>query len=246
MKKLNNKVILVTGSSRGIGAEIAQQFAKLGANVVVNYSGSKGNAEEVVNAIITKGGKAIAVQADVSKPEDVARLFDSAIAHFGKSDILENNAGIMLNSFIKDTTDDVFDKQMNVNVKGVFNTLREGATKLADNGSIINFSSTVTRTIFPTYGIYSATKAAVEQMSKVFAKEIGSRGINVNCVLPGPTSTELFLKGKPEEVIAKLASTNAFNRLGTPEDIAKIVVLLASDESKWISAQSIGVNGGMA
>ncbi|MBU2998112.1 SDR family oxidoreductase [Cellulophaga baltica] len=246
MKILNNKVALVTGSSRGIGAEIVQQFGKSGAKVVINYNGSKEKAEEVVHAIITKGGEAIAVQADVSKPEDVARLFDATIAHFGKIDILVNNAGLMLNSSIKDAADDLFEKQMNVNVKGVFNTLREASTKLADHGSIINFSSTVTRTIFPTYGIYSATKAAVEQISKVFAKEIGSRGINVNCVLPGPTSTELFLKGKPDEVIAKLAGTNAFNRLGTPEDIAKIVVFLASDESKWISAQSIGANGGMA
>ncbi|WP_250629669.1 SDR family oxidoreductase [Aureibaculum algae] len=118
--------------------------------------------------------------------------------------------------------------------------------KLAENGSIINFSSTVTRTIFPMYDIYSASKAAVEQMSKVFGKEIGFRGINVNRVLPGPTSTDLFLKGKSEELIAQIASTNAFKRLGTPEEIARIVTFLASDDAKWINGQSIGANGGMA
>ncbi|MDD7887991.1 SDR family oxidoreductase [Flavivirga sp. 57AJ16] len=246
MSNSNQKVALITGSSRGIGAEIAQQFAKSGTKVVVNYSGSKDSADKVVQSIITNGGEAIGIQADVSKTTDVSRLFDEAIAHFGRIDILVNNAGLMLNSFIKDATDDLFEKQMNVNVKGVFNTLREASTKLADNGSIINFSSTVTRTIFPTYGIYSATKAAVEQMSKVFAKEVGDRGINVNCVLPGPTSTDLFLKGKSEELIAQIASTNAFKRLGTPEDIARIVTFLASDDAKWISAQSIGANGGMA
>tara|TARA_R110002049_G_scaffold277331_1_gene455795 strand:- start:264 stop:1004 length:741 start_codon:yes stop_codon:yes gene_type:complete len=246
MSNLNQKVAIITGSSRGIGVEIAQQFAKTGVKVVVNYSESKDSADHIVNTILEEGGEAIAIQANVSKTEDVSRLFDDAMAHFGRIDILVNNAGLMLNSLIEDTAEDVFEKQMNVNVKGVFNTLREASTKLADNGSVIIFLSTVTRTIFPTYGIYSATKAAVEQMSKVFAKEIGRRGINVNCVLPEPTSTSLFLKGKSEKLIDQIASANAFNRLGTPDDIAKIVAFLASDDAKWISAQSIGANGGMA
>ncbi|MBL4662610.1 MAG: SDR family oxidoreductase [Flavobacteriaceae bacterium] len=246
MSNLNQKVAIVTGSSRGIGAEIAKTLAKKGAKVVVNYSGNKVSADTVVDEISKAGGEAISIQADVSKSEDVARLFDEAKAHFGTIDILVNNAGVMLNAFIKDTTDDLFEKQMNINVKGVFNTLREASTKLADNGSIINLSSTVTRTIFLTYGIYSASKAAVEQMSRVFAKEVGCRGINVNCVLPGPTSTDLFLKGKSEELITQLASTNAFKRLGTPADIAKVIVYLASDDAKWISGQSIGANGAMA
>lgn len=246
MSNLNQKVAIVTGASRGIGAETAKTLAKRGAKVVVNYSGSKAAAESVVKEIVQNGSQAISIQADVSKKEDVRRLFDQAIAHFGKVDILVNNAGVMLNSLIKDATDDLFEKQMNINVKGVFNTLREASNKLADNGSIINLSSTVTRTIFPTYGIYSATKSAVQQMSKVFAKEVGGRNINVNCVLPGPTGTDLFLKGKSEESIKQLSSTNAFKRLGTPEDIARIIAFLASDEAKWISAQNIGANGAMA
>jgi 3-oxoacyl-[acyl-carrier protein] reductase len=130
-------------------------------------------------------------------------------------------------------------------VRGTFNTLREAATKLANGGSIINFSSTTSRLMMPTYSTYVATKGAVEQLTRVFAKEIG-KGINVNAVLPGPTNTELFTKGKPQEVIDKLASLNAFNRLGEPDDIAKVVTFLASNEAKWISGQTIGVNGAMA
>ncbi|GAL82664.1 3-oxoacyl-[acyl-carrier protein] reductase [Algibacter lectus] len=246
MSSLKGKIAIVTGSSRGIGAEIAKALGKNGAKIIINYTVNKDSAESVVNQIIQNGSEAISIQADVSLQKDVSRLFDETISHFGKIDVLVNNAGVMLNSLIKDTTDDLFDKQMNINVKGVFYTLREASTKLADNGSIINLSSTVTRTIFPTYGIYSASKIAIEQMSKVFAKEIGNRGINVNCVLPGPTSTELFLKGKSEELIAQLANNNAFKRLGTPSDIAKVVAFLASDEAKWISAQNIGANGAMA
>ncbi|WP_299780630.1 SDR family oxidoreductase [uncultured Formosa sp.] len=246
MSVLNGKVAIVTGSSKGIGAEIAKNLAKNGAKVVVNYVGGKVAAENVVKEIIQNGFEAISIQADISKPEHVRNLFDTAISHFGKVDILVNNAGIMMNSLIKDTTDAVFEKQFNVNVKGVFNTLREASTQLADNGSIINISSTVTRTNFPTYGIYSATKSAVQQISSVFAKEIGNRGINVNCVLPGPTGTELFLEGKSKEMITQLSNSNAFKRLGTPSDIAKIVAFLVTDEAKWINGQNIGANGGMA
>jgi len=182
----------------------------------------------------------------VSKKSDITRLFDESIAHFGRIDIWVNNAGIMQNSLIKELSEEQFNRQIDVNFKGVFYSLQEAASKLEDNGSIINLSSTVTRTIFPTYGVYSATKAAVEQMSRVFAKEIGARGINVNCVLPGPTGTDLFLAGKSEEQIAQLAATNAFKRLGRPEDIARVVVFLATEEAKWISGQCIGANGGMA
>ncbi|WHT39011.1 SDR family oxidoreductase [Myroides odoratus] len=246
MRTLNNKVILVTGASRGIGAEVAQQLAAAGAKVIVNYAHGKAAAEEVVHSIKNNGGDAIALQADVSNAEAVKQLFDHAINHYGRVDVLVNNAGIMITKLIKDTTDEDFTSQFDINVKGVFNTLREASTKLADHGSIINFSSTTTRLLMPTYGIYVATKGAVEQLTRVFAKEIGARGINVNAILPGPTNTELFTKGKPQEVIDRLTSLNAFNRLGEPADIAKIVVFLANDDAKWISGQIIGVNGAMA
>ncbi|SHK33410.1 SDR family oxidoreductase [Chryseobacterium polytrichastri] len=246
MSNLNNKVILVTGASRGIGAEIAQQLATAGAKVIVNYASGKDAAEQVVTSIKNNGGDAIALQADISNSDAVEQLFDNAISHYGKIDVLVNNAGIMITKLIKDTTDEDFSRQFDINVRGTFNTLREAAIKLADNGSIINFSSTTTRLMMPTYGTYVATKGAVEQLTRVFAKEIGSRGINVNAILPGPTNTELFTKGKPQEVIDRLASLNAFNRLGEPADIAKIVAFLASDDAKWISGQTIGVNGAMA
>jgi len=246
MNTLSGKVAVVTGSSKGIGAAIAQKMAKEGAKVIINYNGNQAAAEAVVETIKVNGGEAFAIQADVSQKEAVVRLFDETIAHFGEVDIWVNNAGVMLNSMIKDLSQEQFDKSIDINFKGVFYSLQEAATKLEDNGSIINLSSTVTRTIFPTYGVYSATKAAVEQLSRVFAKEIGSRGINVNCVLPGPTATDLFLTGKSEELIAQIASTNAYKRLGTPVEIAQMVAFLATDEAKWISGQSIGANGGMA
>lgn len=246
MSTLSGKIAVVTGSSKGIGAAIAQKLAKEGAKVIVNYNGNQTAANAVVESILINGGEAFAVQADVSQKEGVIHLFDQAIAQFGQVDIWVNNAGVMLNAMIKDLTQEQFEKSLDINFKGVFYSLQEAASKLADNGSIINLSSTVTRTIFPTYGVYSATKAAVEQLSRVFAKEIGPRGINVNCVLPGPTATDLFLTGKSEELIAQIASTNAFKRLGTPDEIAQVVTFLASDEAKWISGQSIGVNGGMA
>ncbi|MBF4514780.1 SDR family oxidoreductase [Flavobacterium sp. ANB] len=246
METLNGKVVLVTGASRGIGATIANQISEAGAKVIVNYSGNKNAADKVVAEIIAKGGDAIAVQADVSKTDEVKNLFDAAIAHFGKIDVLVNNAGIMITKLIKDTTDEDFTRQFDINVKGTFNTMREAATRLENNGSIINFSTSVNRIMLPSYATYVATKAAVEQLTRVFSKEIGSKGINVNSVSPGPTNTELFTNGKPQEVIDRLASLSAFNRLGEPDDIAKIVVFLASDSAKWITAQNIGVNGGMA
>jgi 3-oxoacyl-[acyl-carrier protein] reductase len=246
MSTLTEKVILVTGASRGIGATIARQLAQAGAKVIVNYAEGKEPAEQLVNEIKGAGGDAIALQADVSQPGQVKSLFDAAIARYGRIDVLVNNAGIMITKLLKDTTDEDFTRQFDINVRGTFNTLREAATRLADKGSVINFSTSVNRIMLPTYGTYVATKAAVEQLTRVFAKEVGARGINVNSVSPGPTNTELFTKGKPKEVIDRLASLSAFNRIGEPDDIAKVVVFLASDDAKWISAQNIGINGGMA
>ena len=246
MEKLKGKVIIITGSSRGIGSTIAKTLAKNGAKVVVNYSGSEETAKSVVNEILQSGGQAIAIKADVSKSEDVKRLFQKTIEKFEKIDVLINNAGIAIYKLIKDTTDEDFDRIFDVNVKGVFNTMREASTLLGDNGRIINFSSSVTRLMLPTYGTYSATKSAVEQLTRVFAKEVGTKGITVNSISPGPVNTELFKQGKNEEVIKRLASMSAFNRIGEPEDIAKIVLFLVDDDSKWITGQNIGVNGGFA
>ena len=246
MSTLKDKVILVTGASKGIGAAVARQLADAGAKLIINYAGSKEPADQVVASIKQKGGDAIAIQADVSKTEEVKALFDGAIAQYGRIDVLVNNAGIMITKLLKDTTDEDFHRQFDINVKGVFNTLREAATRLADKGSVINFSSTNDRLILPTYSTYAATKAAVEQLTRVFSKEVGSRGINVNSVSPGPTNTELFIKGKSKESIDFLANLSAFKRLGEPDDIARVIVFLASDDAKWITAQNIGINGGVA
>ncbi|MHA7941765.1 SDR family oxidoreductase [Formosa sp. 3Alg 14/1] len=241
---LENKVIIVTGASRGIGKEVALLLSKHGAKVVVNHSNSDADAKETVSLITNNGGQAIAVKADVSNREEVTVLFDTAIETYGKVDVLVNNAGVMKATLLKDSTQDDFTKQFEVNVRGVFNTLQEAEAKLADGGNIINFSSSTAKLMFPTYAIYSATKAAVEQMTKVFSKEVG-RGISVNALAPGPTETDLFLTGKSEATLDKLKGMNAFNRLAQPIDIARVVLFLASDESKWISGQVIGANGAM-
>jgi 3-oxoacyl-[acyl-carrier protein] reductase len=246
MHSLANKVALVTGSSRGIGAAIARSLAGAGAKVVVNYAGNRGAADEVVAAVAAEGGEAFAVQGDVSQAAETKALFDAAIDRFGKLDILVNNAGVIVYKTIAETTDEDFERLMNVNVKGVFHSLREAATRLADGGRVINFSSTTTRILLPAYGAYVASKGAVEQLTRVFAKEHGSRGVTANIVSPGPVNTELFTKGKSEETIQRMAALAALGRIGEPEDIARVVLFLASDEAGWISGQNIGANGGLA
>lgn len=241
---VENKVIIVTGASRGIGKAIALLLAEKGAKVIVNHSNSDTDAQETVQEIGQKGGIAIAIKADVSQKDQVIDLFDKAILAYGKVDVLVNNAGIMISKELKDNTQEDFTRQFEVNVRGIFNTLQEAESKLADNGNIINFSSSTAKLMFPTYALYSASKAAVEQMTRVFSKEIG-RGISVNAIAPGPTETDLFLNGKSPETLARLSSMNAFNRLAKPLDIAQVVLFLASDESKWISGQVIGANGAL-
>ncbi|CAM4132960.1 SDR family oxidoreductase [Zobellia nedashkovskayae] len=242
--KLESKVIIVTGASRGIGKEIAILLAKNGAKVIVNHSNSEDEAKDTVKTIHSNGGNAIAVKADVSNEIQVTQLFDKAIETYGKVDVLINNAGVMISKKLKDNTQEDFSKQFDINVKGVFNTLKEADAKLADNGIIINISSSTVKLMFPTYALYSASKAAVEQMTRVFSKEIG-RGISVNALAPGATETDLFMKGKSQETIDKLSSMNAFNRLAKPIDIARVALFLASDDSKWISGQVIGANGAL-
>jgi len=246
MKPLNNKVAIVTGSSRGIGAQIARTLAEAGASVVINYSSNQKPADKVVSEIKANGGSAIAIKADISSPEEVKRMFDSAISQFGKINILINNAGSILYKTIQDTTDDDFDKIFSVNVKGTFNTLREAASRLENDGRIINLSSSTTRLMLPTYGAYCATKGAVEQLTRVFSKEVGARNITVNSISPGPVNTELFTAGKSEEVINRLASMSAFDRIGEPVDVARVVSFLVSEEASWVTGQNIGANGGFA
>ena len=246
MTDLKNKTAIVTGASRGLGKTIAKLLAIHGANVVVNFANNQSQADEVVSEIIQSGGHALAIQADISQSAEVTKLFDQAIEKYGKIDIVINNGGIMITKFLKDTTEEDFDKQFSINVKGVFLSMKEASAKMANNGRIINISSTVTRLMMPTYSTYSASKSAVEQMTRVFAKEIGGKGITVNSVSPGPVNTELFLKGKTEEMIQRIAGLSAFNRIGETPDIVPVILFLASDESQWITGQNFGANGGMA
>lgn len=239
-------VAIVTGASGGIGGAVASRLANQGSKVIVNYAGRAAAAEEVVSRIVAAGGMAIAVCADVSSAEGAKALFDAAEQNYGPATILVNNAGIAIYATIADMTDEDFDRQMRINVRGVFTTMREASTRLADGGRVINISSSVTRLAMPTYGPYSASKAAVEQMSKVFAKEVGKRGITVNSVSPGPTETPLFIAEKTEQQIAHLSSMAALGRLGQPEDIAKIVAMLCTPDAEWITGQNIGANGGFA
>ena len=244
--KLDGKVALVTGSSRGIGRAIALRLSSDGAKVVVNYAGSADKANEVVETIEANGGQAIAVQADVGKIGDIHRLFDQTIEHFGQVDILVNNAGTTVYKAIAQVTEEEFDKIFAINVKGTFFACQQAAQRMADGGRIINFSTTVTALMLPTYGAYAATKGAVEQITRVLAKELGGRGITVNVISPGPTDTELFKADKTEEQINRFAQMAALGRLGEVQDIADVVAFLASEDARWITAQNIRVNGGVA
>lgn len=246
MGNFENKTVIVTGASRGLGKQIALQFAKKGAAVVVNYSSAKEEAEQVVNEITLAGGRAISIQADVSKAADVERLFDETSLQFGAIDIVINNAGIMITKLLRDFSEAEFDRQFSINTKSVFLVLKQAVEKLENNGRIITISSSTSRLMMPAYSVYSATKAAVEQLSKVVAKEVGHRNITVNCVLPGPINTELFLNGKSEELIGRIAGLSAFNRIGETEDIVPVILFLASEDAQWITGQTIGANGGMA
>lgn len=246
MSDLKNKVAIITGASRGLGKKTAIELAKKGVKVVINYNSNLAEAESTVNEIIVLQGEAMAIQADVSKSNEVNQLFEKTIQHFGKVDIVINNAGIMVTKLLKDFTEEEFDKQFSINVKSVFLMMKKASELLEDNGRIINISSSTSRLMMPTYSIYSATKAAVEQMTKVFAKEIGTRGITVNSILPGPMNTELFLHGKSQELINKIASLSAFERIGNVDDIVPTILFLSRTESQWITGQNIGTNGGMA
>lgn len=240
-----NKVAVVTGASRGIGAAVAERLARDGFTVVVNYAGSQAPAEALVRKIEAAGGRALAAQGDVANPDAVKRMFDGAEAAFGGVDVLVNNAGIMSLAPLAQSDDALFDRHVAVNLKGSFNTMREAARRLRDGGRIVNFSSSVVGLLQPTYGVYAATKAAIEAMTSVLAKEMRGRGITVNAIAPGPTATNLFLDGKSPELVERLAKLAPLERLGQPEDIAAAVAFLAGPDGAWINGQTLRANGGI-
>jgi len=245
MAQETNKVAIVTGASRGIGAAVAERLATDGFTVVINYSGDAAPAEALARQIEAKGGRALTAKADVSDAEAVRRMFDAAETAFGGIDVLVNNAGVMALTTIADTDDATFERHMNVNIRGTFNTLRQAATRLRNGGRIINFSSSQAGLLHPTYGVYAATKAAVEALTSVLSKELRGRAITVNAVAPGPTATDLFLNGKPQEVIDRLAKAAPLERLGQPQDIASTVAFLAGPDGGWINGQTLRANGGI-
>jgi 3-oxoacyl-[acyl-carrier protein] reductase len=238
------RTAIVTGASKGIGAAVAKRLAADGFRMVVNYASSAAEAEEVVAVIEAAGGRAIAIRADVADASAVKMLFDQAEAAFGPVDVLVNNAGILKVSPLSDVADEDYQRLIAVNLTGTFNGMREGARRVRDGGRIINFSTSIIGNYLPNYGVYVATKAAVEAMTHVLAKELGPRGVTVNAIAPGPVATELFLTGRSEELIKRLTSDIPLGRLGQPDDIACVVSFLASPQSGWINGQVIKANGG--
>jgi 3-oxoacyl-[acyl-carrier protein] reductase len=240
-----NKVAIVTGASRGIGATVAERLARDGFAVVINYAASAAPAEALVRAIEGRGGRALAAKADVSDAGAMRGLFDAAEQAYGGIDVLVNNAGIMKLAKIADSDDASFDEQIAINLKGSFNGMREAARRLRDGGRIVNFSTSVVGTRLEAYGVYTATKAAVETMTAILSKELRGRRVTVNAVAPGPVSTELFLTGKSPELVERMAKMSPLERLGTTEDIASVVSFLAGPDGGWINGQVLRANGGL-
>ncbi|MDO6430050.1 glucose 1-dehydrogenase [Flavitalea sp. BT771] len=248
MNKLANKVAVVTGASKGIGAQTAKGLAAEGASVVVNYSSSKEGADKVVAEIKSKGGKAIAIQGDVSRAADITRLFAETKKAFGSLDILVNNAGIYKFSTLEEITEEEFHRQFNTNVLGLLLTTQEAVKNFgANGGSVINIGSAATRLTPAGSSVYSATKAAVDAISGVLAKELGPKKIRVNSLNPGIVETEGthtagFIGSDFEK---QLASQSPLGRIGQPEDISSVAVFLASDDSRWLTGEMVTVSGGV-
>ncbi|KAJ5760920.1 hypothetical protein N7520_008076 [Penicillium odoratum] len=243
---LSGKVALITGSSQGIGRATAIRLASEGASIVINYRSDSTAANEVVEQI--GADRALAVQADASKLSDLDHLVDATVARFGKIDILIPNAGILAMKGLDNTTEEDFDNFYDLMVKGPYFLAQKATKHMPSGGRIIFVSSTLNHVsgIDPGYLLYVSTKGAIEQISRVLAKDLGRRGILVNAIAPGPTSTKLFLEGKPEYVLKAIAGSNPFNRIGEPEEIASVMAFLCGKDSSWMSGQVVKVNGATA
>ena len=243
---MSNRVAVVTGGSGGIGRAVAERLAADGQAVVVHYAGNRAAADETVAAITSAGGSAVAVGGDVADEAAMGALFDEAERRFGGVDVVVNTAGIMLLGPVAafDLAD--FDRMHRTNVRGTFVVAQQAARRLRGGGALIMVSTSITRLQQPAYAAYAATKGAVEAMTLILARELGDRDITVNTVAPGPTATPLFLDGKPQEVVDRLAAASPLGRLGAPEDIARVVAVLAGPDGRWINGQTVFANGGIA
>ncbi len=240
------KSAIVTGASRGIGQAIAKRLATDGFAVVVNYAGSEAAAHETVEAIRAAGGTAVAVRADVGSADDVRELFAAARREFGRVDVVVANAGVMRTAPIASMSPDDFDSMIAINLRGTFLAMAEAAKHLERGGRFVALSSSVIAKHTPGYGPYIASKAGVEGLVQVFAQEMRGRDISVNAVAPGPVATELFLKGKSDELISQIVKQAPLERIGQPEDIADAVSFLAGTDGGWVNGQVLRVNGGFA
>jgi len=248
MRKLENKVAVVTGASKGIGAGIAKSLAAAGAAVIVNFASSKEGAEKVVSDIIATGGKAIAIQGDVTKKADVDRLFEETKAAFGAINILVNNAGIYEFCPIEEITEEHYHNQFNINVLGLLLVTQGAVKNFAENGgSIINISSFVSRTAPPNSAVYTATKSAVDGITQVLSKELAAKKIRVNSINPGMIETEGTHAGGVigGDYYKELEAQTPLGRIGVPDDISPIAVFLASEDSGWLTGETIIASGGL-
>ncbi|WP_328370801.1 SDR family oxidoreductase [Streptomyces sp. NBC_00457] len=244
-QQTDQRVAIVTGASRGIGRQVAQQLAADGFAVVVGYAGNKGAAEEAVHTIEAAGGTAVAARADVADEGEVAAMFDLAEATYGGVDAVVHAAGRMALSPVAELDLDELDAQYRTNVRGAFVVDQQAARRLRPGGALVNFSTSVVGLLFPGYGAYASGKAAVETLTRILARELRGRDVTVNAVAPGPTATDLFLDGKDEETIARLAAQPPLERLGTPQDIASVVSFLVSPAGHWVNGQVLRANGGI-
>lgn len=238
------RVAIVTGGSRGIGRESAERLAADGFDVVVNFAGNRTEAEAAVAAIVAAGGMAIARQADVANEAAVSALFDAAEEAFGGVDVVVHAAGVMTLAPLVETDLEALDRMHRTNIRGTFVVNQQAARRLRAGGAIINFSSSVLGLALPGYTGYAASKGAVEAMTLILARELRGRDITVNAVAPGPTATALFLDGKDEETIARMAAQPPLERLGTPQDIAEVISFLAGP-ARWVNGQVLRANGGI-
>ncbi|WP_033221656.1 SDR family oxidoreductase [Kitasatospora phosalacinea] len=240
-----SRVALVTGGSGGIGRAVVRQLARAGYPVAVHYSGSKDKAEALVAEVVGAGGRALAVGADIADERAVAAAFDLVEAEFGGLDVVVHTAGVMRLAPIAELDLADFDEVQRVNVRGTFVVAQQAARRLRRGGALINFSTSVVGLQFPNYGAYAASKGAVEALTLVLARELRGRDVTVNTIAPGPTATPMFLDGKDQAAIDRLAAQPPLERLGAPEDIAELAAFLAGPAGRWINGQNIRSNGGI-